>query len=404
LSSYQNLIEIPHNKFISGRTISPVIEYVNLPRKGETMKKYMVFTILLGLIFMPYMALARVFGVCSNCHTMHASQTTWPGLGDKSKLPQGYLLATVCVGCHSSATSSTYYDLDGCKVPVVFYTGGSGPSSYLAGGNFWWVSPDGEGNDTKGHNIFSGHGDQNLNEAPGNWMPCANSCHISLTHQTAIPGLGSDCQSCHLNVKHHANDHLNGESGLVNSADQGWYRFLSGHMSGNGHGVEGWEDGVWEAGLHDGGNHQGETEHNEYQGWEGQFGSSAGFYNLGSTMTAFCCGCHGNFHKEQGGGWIRHPSDAFIIQDPANPGEYADTGGASHLYDPLSPVARPSLSDPPTNPGNVSPSTDMVMCLSCHRPHGSPYPDMLRWDYTAQQAGGDGDDKGCFYCHTQKND
>jgi len=54
----------------------------------------------------------------------------------------------------------------------------------------------------------------------------------------------------------------------------------------------------------------------------------------------------------------------------------------------------------------VTPGSDCVMCLSCHRPHGSPYPDMLRWDYTEQIAGGGGltDDRGCFYCHTKKND
>jgi len=48
--------------------------------------------------------------------------------------------------------------------------------------------------------------------------------------------------------------------------------------------------------------------------------------------------------------------------------------------------------------------TDLVMCLSCHKPHGSPYSDMLRWDYSEMIAGDDSKSGGCFTCHTQKND
>ena len=106
------------------------------------------------------------------------------------------------------------------------------------------------------------------------------------------------------------------------------------------------------------------------------------------------------FHDYQyDNGWIRHPSDAVI----PNEREYQYVGGASHLYDPLSPVGKQDISDA-TPDTTVTPGSDVVMCLSCHRPHGSPYPDLLRWDYTEQIAGGGGDDKGCFYCHTQKND
>lgn len=46
---------------------------------------------------------------------------------------------------------------------------------------------------------------------------------------------------------------------------------------------------------------------------------------------------------------------------------------------------------------------DKVMCLSCHRAHGSPYPDMLRFDYNMEAGGGTSTD-GCFKCHTNKDD
>jgi len=375
----------------------------------------MVFSIFLGLVFMPYTALARVSGPCVNCHTMHASQEPWPDeWGDKDKLPKRYLLAktgsSACVGCHSHNTESTYYDLGGCKVPVVFYKGGSAPNSYLAGGNFWWVKEGLGGDDSKGHNVFEGQGDDYLTEAPGSVISCGtDACHQNLNNP-AVVGIGHPevngkfgCEGCHINVKHHANDHQNGVSGLVGESG-GWYRFLSGHSSGLGSGVEGYEDGLWEAGQPNlvRGN---ANNHNEYLGVVGDHSRKAGFVQLGNTMTAFCCGCHGYFHRQEDGGRVRHPSDAVIIQDPGNPGEYADAGGAEHLYDPLSPVAKPSVDATPDT--TVNPGTDMVMCLSCHRPHGSPYPDMLRWNYTQQIANSDpGEgtlDQGCFYCHTKKD-
>jgi len=375
-------------------------------------RKIILFFIFIGLIFLPSSVFAYVSGPCSNCHTMHASQTPWPDewSPEVEGNPQPYLLATMgsspCVGCHSSSSSSTYYTLGTLKVPVVYYTGSAAPTSYLAGGNFWWVKEGKGGDDTKGHNVFYNEGDDYLSKAPGDlgFSNCStNGCHANLhlpATGTGFPELENKygCQGCHLNVKHHAKDHPNGESGLVTSADQGWYRFLSGHMSGNGHGVEGYEHGEWEAGLHDGGDHQGASDHNEYLGvpdTDGGYG-----FALGHTTTAFCTGCHGVFHDYQyDNGWIRHPSDAVI----PNEREYQYVGGASHLYDPLSPVGKQDISDA-TPDTTVTPGSDVVMCLSCHRPHGSPYPDLLRWDYTEQIAGGGGNDKGCFYCHTQKND
>ena len=198
-------------------------------------------------------------------------------------------------------------------------------------------------------------------------------------------------------MRHHAADHGNGVSGKVDTQAQGWYRFLSGHDPAVG--AKGFENGLWEAGLHDGTDHSGVTQHNEYLGV-----NHGGYRNY--TITGMCIGCHldlgfgseahttGQTHS---GNWIRHPSDSVI----PNSGEYADAGGASHSYDPLTPVSRPSVYDSPS--GTINVGTDMVMCLSCHRPHGSPNPDMLRWNYMQQMAGGGDNSKGCFFCHTEKD-
>ena len=41
----------------------------------------------------------------------------------------------------------------------------------------------------------------------------------------------------------------------------------------------------------------------------------------------------------------------------------------------------------------------VIDCISCHRAHGSAENDILRFDYTTQQAGG-GNDYGCLGCHS----
>ncbi len=373
-------------------------------RKLIMRPKWICGWLVLGILLSATWVCAMVSGPCSNCHTMHNSQDA-ELVSDSG--PNVTLLTNDCVGCHSSSAHSTYYEMDGCKVPVVLFTGGE-PTEYLAGGNFYWVKQGLGGDDTKGHNVFLGEDDQYLSKAPGASVGCGtNSCHENLSQAFGGAGMGGfplkgkyGCQGCHLNVRHHAQDHPNGVSGAVTSAEQGWYRFLAGHKYTQA-GVEGYEDGLWEAGLHDGGNHSGSVKHNEYLGrvdTQGGFGFGTG--DLGHTTTAFCTGCHGNFHSDQQDAnamWLRHPSDAVI----PNEGEYA----AVNIYDPLSPVARPIV--PEVSSEIVTPGTDMVMCLSCHRPHGSPYPDMLRWDYTTQISGGSENaatGTGCFFCHTTKDD
>ncbi|MEA2085213.1 MAG: cytochrome c3 family protein [Thermodesulfobacteriota bacterium] len=181
-----------------------------------------------------------------------------------------------------------------------------------------------------------------------------------------------------------------GESG-------GWYRFLSGHSSGAGHGVEGIEYPNWEYG-----GSVNASSHNEYLGVDmSKTGTGhIGYMSSGvHTTTAYCTGCHGNFHVQDTTStgespWIRHPSGVAL----PSTGEYS----GYIVYDPNVPVARPDLND--FTPEEVRPGTDMVMCLSCHKPHGSPYDDLLRWDYSDMQAGTSGDiNTGCFACHRNKD-
>ena len=353
---------------------------------------------------------AAVKGVCGNCHTMHNSEA---GLPEDPDGTNDYLLVDSCVGCHSSGSSPTYTLGTSTIVPVVNFTGGGEPPNILAGGNFYWVADLGGNDDAKGHNVLGISGPDVITlaglGAPGN-LQTADDCQSGGCHGTLAvintslfdKGLRAGCQGCHLNVRHHANDGTG--SKYVDNADQGWYRFLAGHAGDTvlNYGVKGIEDEDWQATVTD-------ADHNEYLGVPVD---KTGVTTLSNgSMSAFCCGCHGNFHVQNetaatGSGsqspWIRHPSD-FIIPST---GEYA---GMSVDYSSRSPVARPTgfagwATDTPSSA--VAPGTDLVMCLSCHRPHGSANDDLLRWDYSMMVAGGGGglDNQGCFYCHVTKDD
>ena len=367
----------------------------------------MVLSFLLSILLFPLPSSARVTGLCANCHTMHYSQNGTQLSAWGSGGPYTNLLVNNCLGCHSNNTYSTYYELNGCNVPVVLYTGGP-PATYLAGGNFYWVKEGLGGDDTKGHNVFLNEPDNNLSIAPGNkpggpHNTCGGSraCHVSLANSTTpnefsfnYPRQG--CTKCHMIASdppqglHHLDD--SGDPKIVNSAAQGWYRFLAGHEAGDGYGVAGIEDDDWQATTSN-------SDHNEYLGEAGDKTSEGGFRNINeNTMTAYCTGCHELFHEQDttavgSSPWLRHPSDAVLPDS----GEYS----AYTTYNPVTPVARPDLSSIGES-SQVRPDTDMGMCLSCHRPHGSPYPDMLRWNY-GDMIAGDGGSGGCFNCHTQKN-
>jgi len=342
------------------------------------------------------------------------------GPGDTENYQVVNLLVNTCIGCHSSTGSSTIISSgSGTRTPIVYNT--STPDKPLAGGNFYWVDTSG---DEYGHNVRTV--DSILKEAPGGSTSFGTTpgscgfdgCHKSLASIRYGPGpealfnpiIGNGCIGCH-NPAHHADDEQHSLGNGYKYVDEtgGGYRFLNKAgarffdiMPHNPPAVAGIEDPDWEQ-------NPDAARHNEYQDNPKPYAPGA-YGGKPEGISDFCAGCHNDFHSWPAGGypnggndspWLRHPA---AIALPSS-GEYA----AYTAYDPDVPVARNS-SDTLTGysgpSGTVTPGQDKVMCLSCHRAHGSPYKDMLRWDYNNMKAGTSDSaaGTGCFKCHSQKDD
>ncbi len=347
---------------------------VGAKRRVRKMKKTLIILTIISFASLIFSGMSFA-AVCSDCHTMHNMQdgTSITG-GDPTN---SLLVASSCLACHTGTNTGSN------SIPYVM--GSSEPTfgtNTLAGGNFWWVEND---SDAKGHNVITANTDGTLSAAPGaSSAGCGTpNCHAALNV--------ASCEGCHMSPAHHT-----ASSGNVTAAP--WYRWLSGHQGGAGLGVKGIEHSGWGYGATAGG-----TNHNEYLGNVDDKDSAGGFAAVGSTMTGFCTGCHGNFHIQDATAtgatpWTRHPSDFVIL----NSGEYASM---STSYNPNTPVARPAGFNWAGAVGvaTVAAGTDMVMCLSCHVAHGSPYDDMLRWNYDTMEVGGGSNTSGCFVCHTSKD-
>ena len=352
---------------------------------------YLVLVLLL-LVTAAWPVHARVSGPCENCHTMHNSQDNVPVDVEGA---HNYLLnqgSDPCVACHTGTNIG-----GGTNEGVIPYVYNTSEPDYgtntLAGGNFYWVTQD----DTKGHNCISIDGvdsDSNLTQAPGKpdvaGGPNCATCHDQITN----------CESCH-KPAHHADDT---QSPVVGKTG-GWYRFLnSSFHASDTTGVIGIEDNDWEYTVS-------ASDHNEYAGCTNPYG------NNDNSMSNYCGGCHMRFHElsytddgDNQSPWLRHPTH-YALSDTAPDKEYHNYNDGNG-YSPLAPIARDQdrlreMTGPSATVYVQTSDTngDQVMCLSCHRPHGSPYSDLLRWDYEACEAGsGNPQDCGCYVCHTTKDE
>ena len=346
-------------------------------------------------------------GMCADCHSMHNSQDGLPLRYDGGLTPLPLMLRADCVSCHTGLNSQGAFAASSAKetraaavqgiysgapsprvmsvTPPVYSWGDSSGENggILAGGNFYWVTI----NEAYGHNVTSIPGmlpDSRLGTTPpggttlSSPLQCAglNGCHGDPS-VSAVPLLSLD-------KAHHTNS-----LGVVDGVTVGSsYRFLLG--------VRGEEDRDWEWTVS-------ATDHNLYAG---QVRAVETTPPSAATMSGNCAKCHGDFHNSatgksgagEGGSsgfvspWVRHPND----YDMSLTGDYA--GYSS--YATKAPVARTPGTIGMGSKAAAGANQRIIMCLTCHRAHGSPYYAMLRWNYRGWP--GPGGQDGCQICHTSK--
>lgn len=332
---------------------------------------------------------AAVRGLCSDCHTMHNSQ----GGVLISAVALPGLLVSDCVGCHTGVNTQ------GGNIPYVLTTGGAAnygitgtEGNTLAGGNFSWVST---GNDTQGHNVSGLTGiDINHGLIPpggivlGSQITCAgtNGCH-------GDPSILDETESMEKTHHHGLTGSVPGGAGAETLAS---YRFLKE--------IAGYEDQEWEFTPTN-------LLHNQYKGRARVVVDDDIEV---TTISHLCARCHGDFHNSNTGGtsgiagsswgspWIRHPNDFDIANVPnLTNTEYNNYGGAGiNEYNDIVPLASSDISVV-VNAGVLAGGKGIIMCLTCHRAHGTPYDGLMRWNY--KDWPGAGGYAGCQVCHSSKN-
>lgn len=310
-----------------------------------------------------------ITGPCSGCHTMHNSQN---GTLVNTSAPNGadYLLVGDCYACHSiNGTAGIVPKVDN---PVV--------GSNTAAGNFATGAGFAD-TDAKRHNVayFGGGVDAVLGQTPpgsstgalAGVLTCAGTvgCHGNPSIDTTASTSGG----------------FEAMSGFHHNSIAGGagYRFLRNPTGGVGTAIGGLGSLNWEMGGATA------TNHNVYQAGDG-----AGVDTNTNSISGFCAKCHDVFHGNANTGgptspFNRHPTDQFLTAGMI--------AGATVDYN-LNPFAF-------ANPGALNTTTAyttanaQVACVSCHRSHGSEQADLLRFDYTTQQAGAGTSSTGCLGCH-----
>ena len=353
------------------------------------------FMFVCAIVLLAAPALAKVEGACSDCHTMHNSQDG----SDLYGTPYSALTKGDCVGCHTGINDggNKPYVLSVAE-PAYGATGTEAATNTLAGGNFYWVTVD----DAKGHNVEGIVAtDATITAPPGfdsgraaadgttpgstwtNRLTCAGTYGCHGTHAADTNNWGA------ISGGHHTNS--SGAIIVPGTTAPGGYRFLVG--------IAGYEDSDWEY-------QPTVSAHNQYKGVD-----DPGQTTDTSTISYFCAECHGQFHDGTGNigsasPWLRHPTD--FDMGNATGSEYQNYNGGSgtgNTYSLIAPVGSTTVSSVLSSV-NISTAngTAIVTCISCHRAHGTPNDDLLRWDYTGISAAGGDSSAGCFICHTTKDD
>ncbi len=328
-------------------------------------------------------AQAAVSGQCSDCHTMHNSQGggDFPGVGPAA--PYSSLLVNDCLGCHTTDTNDPLPDPGGATTDAGYpYVAGNGFSdnNCLAGGFF--TTTDFLQTDNNSNNEHS----MGTQELPAGY----NATPDWYTGNTdGFSCAGSN--GCHGNhVDENDMDAIAGGHHNTNSA----YRILyvetttKTGVAFTDSAVDGVPTADYEEALIVNTTYGTVTTgraHNVY----------SADADADNTISELCAICHGNFHGAgtiSNSTWIRHPTDVVI------PGDWIIGDETNYTLTDSDNKGNPVGWD-----GAVEGGTNerKATCISCHRAHGTENADLLRWEYSTQDAGS-GVDYGCLGCHDKQ--
>lgn len=312
-------------------------------------------------------------GHCDACHSMHA--TTIEGTAN-SVLLKGSDASSTCLNCHEDTDGKSYH---------ISSPDGSGTGQ---GGDFYWMKTDYtatiRGTVNTSHAASHGHSiiaadygfvaDPDNPTAPGGDYPAnklgCTSCHDAHgqvnggTKAGSMPISGSGSTRIDLPPA---------------GAIFGNFRLLgdAAYMAG---GVDDQHDFTYGAPVAVG-----------YNGPQGAGWSYNAKVNYGSGMSEWCANCHGDYLSAPDN---MHPAGngidlgAFV----ANYNSYVKTGDFTGVeataLDGLVPfergiLDRTQLTAPATTTAGANANSN-VMCLSCHRAHGSAFEHGTRWDMEAE--------------------
>lgn len=321
-------------------------------------------------------ASAAVTGVCSDCHTMHNSQggsaVAIDDTGTLTTTPQGHLAKASCLGCHGKGGST----IGGA--PNIFATT---TNDMTAGGSFDTGIAAAMANRHDITDVFTGGDTSYALGTVVNGTPGAATGTLGLDMDaTTLRCAGA--KGCHGN--HTGADSDAGIKGFHHGSTAYRYLQTKAGLAISGKGAAAWEK---IAGSGPGS----ASTHNVY--------SSDATYGI----SVYCAECHGNFHgsgnTKSGTTWIRHPTDEVLT------GLFSGVTSITVDYQ-NTPFAFDDISELSTTVAYTKTDAE-VMCLSCHRAHGSAYNDILRFEYETSVSGepgyaGGGGTTGCLNCHVHQ--
>lgn len=291
-------------------------------------------------------------GSCGTCHLMHDAAAGEIALDGTRPLLVAASATDLCLTCHGT------YGVFG-PAPTL-------PPAERGGGNFTWLLEDNLndatggataplGGHVAGHNIVSPargtNADPRWSHAPGGTFPSAQ--------------LG--CTSCH---DPHGSDGFRSLNG-PGPVQGGVATFL--YPAPVADGLDITVSGATES----------TTRHTAYR----------------SGMSQWCANCHGMYHADGSGAAFQHPVDEALNSDTrtrynryegdASPG----TGTIATAYIPQVPF---EASTTATSSTAGPQSGARIMCLTCHRAHGSSGPASGRWDFRVYRLASDGVISGSY--------